>query len=110
MIIYKPRNTKCTTKYFVSKIILNTVYVNFIFSADFQRNASPYFIFQGTKHPGCCEEPVPYQVRDDNVAEPDEILTISIARSITSASIPVEFEVQQVNVMIIDNDSKWVCG
>ena len=83
----------------------NFDYVNFIFSADFQWNA-PYFTFQGTKRPGCCEQRVPYQVRDDNVAEPDEILTISIARSITSASIPVEFEVQQVNVTIIDNDSK----
>ena len=49
---------------------------------------------------------MPYQVRDDNVAEPNEILTISIARSITSASIPVEFEVQRVNVTIIDNDSE----
>ena len=49
-----------------------------------------------------------YLVRDDNVAEPDEILTISIARVITSASIPVDFEVQEVNVTIIDNDSEWM--
>ena len=47
-----------------------------------------------------------YQVRDDNVAEPDEILTISIARSIISAVIPVEFAVQRVNVTILDNDSE----
>ena len=44
----------------------------------------------------------------DIIAEPDEILTISIARAITSASIPVEFVVQQLNVTIIDNDSEWV--
>ena len=65
-------------------------------------------MFQGTERPGCCVEPVPYLVRDDNVAEPNEILTISIARSITSALIPVEFVVQQVNVTIIDNDSEWM--
>ena len=49
---------------------------------------------------------MPYQISDDNVAEPDEILTISIARAITSASIPVRFEVQRVNVTIIDNDGE----
>ena len=53
-------------------------------------------------------EPVEYLVRDDNIAEPDEVFTISIARSITSAAIPVDFVVQQVNVTIIDNDSEWM--
>ena len=78
----------------------------FMFSADFQRNASSSVIFQGRDRPSCCEEPVPYLVRDDNVAEPNEILTISITRSIYNSSIPVEFEVQRVNITIIDNDSK----
>ena len=77
-----------------------------MFSADFRRNATPSVIFQGTECPGCCVQAVPYLVRDDNVAEPDEILTIFLARLITSAAIPVWFEVQQVNVTIIDNDSK----
>ena len=72
------------------------------------RRAAPSVIFQGTERPGCCEEPVLYLVRDDNVAEPDEILTISIARSMNSAAIPVQFVVQQVNVTIIDNDSEWI--
>ena len=49
---------------------------------------------------------MPYLVRDDNVAEPNEILTVSIARAVSSASIPVVFVVQRVNVTIIDNDSK----
>ena len=53
---------------------------------------------------------MPYQVLDDKVAEPDEILTISIARAVSSASIPVEFVVQRVNVTIIDSDSEWVDG
>ena len=85
------------------------IYVRFfLFLADFRRNAAPSVIFQGTERPGCCVEPVLYQVRDDNVAEPDEVFTISIARSITSAAIPVEFQVQRVNVTIIDNDSEWM--
>ena len=49
---------------------------------------------------------MPYQVRDDNVAEPDEILTISIAQAVSSATIPVNFVIQQVNVTIVDDDSK----
>ena len=49
---------------------------------------------------------MPYFVRNDNVAEPDELLTISIARGVTSASIPVDFMIQAVNVTIIDDDSK----
>ena len=43
---------------------------------------------------------------NDNVAEPDEILTISIARGVASASIPVNFAVQQVNITIIDDDGE----
>ena len=99
--------TKCTTKIIVSK--RTQIYVRFfLFLADFWRNAAPSVIFQGTERPGCCVQAVPYQVRDDNVAEPDEILTISIARSISSAAIPVRFVVQRVNVTIIDNDSEWM--
>ena len=79
-----------------------------LFSADFRRNARASYVFQGIERPGCCERTAAYQVRDDNVAEPDEILTISIARSMNSASIPVRFVVQQVNVTIIDNDSEWI--
>ena len=79
-----------------------------LFSADFRRNAPAGYVFQGTERPACCERTAAYLVRDDNVAEPDEILTISIARSITNAAIPVRFVVQQVNVTIIDNDSEWM--
>ena len=43
---------------------------------------------------------------NDNVAEPDEILTISIARALSSTSIPVNFAVQQVNITIIDDDGE----
>ena len=77
-----------------------------MFSAEFRRIASSSVIFQGTERPDCCEESVPYLVRDNNVAEPNEILSISIARAVSSAAIHVEFEVQRVNITIIDNDSK----
>ena len=70
------------------------------------RRAPPSLIFQGTERPSCCVEPVLYLVWDDNVAEPDEILAISIARAVSSAAIPVGFEVQRMNVTIIDNDSE----
>ena len=102
-----------TTKIFITTIYkaqqnvssnFNNVIFNFL--AGFRRNAQPSVVFQGTDRPGCCEKAVPYQISDDNVAEPDEILTISIARAITSASIPVRFEVQRVNVTIIDNDGE----
>ena len=51
-----------------------------------------------------------YNVTDDNIAEPDEILTLSIVRSLATCSnqIAVEFVVQRVNVIIVDNDSE--CG
>ena len=49
-----------------------------------------------------------YDVTDDNIAEPDEILTLSIVRSLASNQIPVEYVVQRVNVIIVDNDSE--CG
>ena len=80
--------------------------MSFLFFLDVSRSNAPPFIFQGTDRPGCCKQSVQYQVNDDNVAEPDEILTISIARSITSASIPVKFIVQRVNVTIMDNDGE----
>ena len=84
----------------------NLICIKFLlFSADFRRNAAPSVTFQGTEHPGCCEKALPFLVRDDNVAEPDEILAIYI---LTSAAITVDFVMQRVNVTIIDNDSEWV--
>ena len=49
-----------------------------------------------------------YGVTDDNIAEPDERLTLSIVRSLASNQIPVEYVVQRVNVTIVDNDSECV--
>ena len=43
---------------------------------------------------------------NDNVAEPDEILSFSIARGVASTPIPVNFAVQQVNITIIDDDGE----
>ena len=74
-------------------------------AADFRRQAPFSFIFQGTDRPKCCEELVPYAVTDDNIAEPDEILTISIS---SSSNITVNFIVQQINVTIIDNDGEYI--
>ena len=51
---------------------------------------------------------VQYGVTDDNIAEPDEILTLSIVRSVASRQIPVNYVVQRVNVTIVDNDSECV--
>ena len=63
-------------------------------------------MFQGTDRPDCCVREAPYLIMNDNVAEPDEILTISIAQRISSSSIPVKFAVQQVNITIIDDDGE----
>ena len=63
-------------------------------------------MFQGVDRPGCCVRTVLYDVTDDNIAEPDEILTLSIVRSLASNQIPVEYVVQRVNVTIVDNDSE----
>ena len=51
---------------------------------------------------------VQYYVTDDNIAEPDELLTLSIVRSLASNQIPVEYVVQRVNVTLVDNDSECV--
>ena len=52
---------------------------------------------------------VRYYVIDNNIAEPDEILSLSIVRSLASNQIPVNYVVQRVNVTIVDNDSECVC-
>ena len=65
-------------------------------------------MFQGVDRPRCCERTVLYDIIDDNVAEPDEILTLSIVRSLSSNQIPVNYVVQKVNVTIVDNDSEYV--
>ena len=73
-------------------------------SADFRRLAPFSFIFQGTDRPRCCEELVLYAVTDDNIAEPDEIVTLSIT---SGSSISVNFIVQIINVTIVDNDGEY---
>ena len=49
---------------------------------------------------------MPYSVRDDNVAEPDEIFSINIANAIVNQGIPVTIVVPSVNVTIVDNDGE----
>ena len=49
-----------------------------------------------------------YDVTDDNIAEPDEILTLSIVRSLASNRISLSYIVQRVNVTIVDNDGECV--
>ena len=65
-------------------------------------------MFQGVNRSECCVRTVQYDVTDDNIAEPDEILTLSIVQSLASNQIPVEYIVQRVNVIIVDNDSECV--
>ena len=60
---------------------------------------------------GClCARTVHYYVTDNNIAEPDEILSLSIVQSLASNQIPVEYGVQRVNVTIVDNDSECTCA
>ena len=49
-----------------------------------------------------------YFVREDNVAEPDEIFSIHIANTILNVNqgVPVTIVVLSVNVTIIDNDGE----
>ena len=75
-------------------------------AADYLRLAPPSVVFQGVERPGCCVRTVLYDITDDNIAEPDEILTLSIVRSLASNQIPVEYVVQSVNVTIVDNDGE----
>ena len=49
---------------------------------------------------------VEYDVTDDDIAELDEILTLSIVRSLASNQIPLSYVVQRVNVTIVDNDGE----
>ena len=49
---------------------------------------------------------VSYSVSDDSIAEPDEILSLTIQRSTISAQIPVSYRTQSVDVTIIDNDGE----
>ena len=63
-------------------------------------------MFQGVDRPGCCVRTVLFDITDDNIAEPDEILALSIVRSLASNQIPLSYVVQRVNVTIVDNDSE----
>ena len=63
-------------------------------------------MFQGVDRPECCVRTVRYDVTDDDIAEPDEILTLSIVRSLSSNQIPLSYAVQRVNVTIVDNDGE----
>ena len=51
---------------------------------------------------------VSYSVTDDNIAEPDETLSLTIQRSTTSAQTPVTYSTKSVDIKIIDNDGKNV--
>ena len=64
-------------------------------------------MFQGVDRPECCVRTVLYNVTDDNITEPNEMLTLSIVRSLASNQIPVEYVVQRVNVTIVDNNSEY---
>ena len=61
-------------------------------------------MFQGVDRPGCCVRTVLYDITDDNIAEPDEILSLSIVRSLASNRIPLSYVVQRVNVTIVDSE------
>ena len=49
---------------------------------------------------------VSYSVTDDNIAEPDETLSLTIQRSTSSAQTPVSYSTKSVDIKIIDNDGK----
>ena len=51
---------------------------------------------------------VSYSVTDDNIAEPDETLSLTIQRSTTSAQTPVTYSTKSVDIKIINNDGKNV--
>ena len=47
-----------------------------------------------------------YSVEDDNIAEPNETLTISISKASASTDLNVSFNISGANVTIIDDDSE----
>ena len=47
-----------------------------------------------------------YDVEDDNIAEPNETLTISISKASISSDFKVIFNISSANVTIIDDDSE----
>ena len=47
-----------------------------------------------------------YNVEDDNIAEPNETLTISISKASASTDLNVSFNISSANVTIIDDDSE----
>ena len=49
-----------------------------------------------------------YDVEDDNIAEPNEILTISISKASANTDINVNFNISSANVTIIDDDSEYL--
>ena len=72
-------------------------------AADFRLSSAPYVLFDNSS---CCSQPVPYSIRDDSIAEPDEIFTIKISMSLISAHIQTVYAIPSVNVTIIDNDGR----
>ena len=61
------------------------------------------FIFLGTVKPECCEEIIPYNITNDNIAEPNETATISIT---STSSLNIELITQTINIIIVDNDGE----
>ena len=47
-----------------------------------------------------------YDVEDDNIAETNETLTISILKASANNEINVSFNISSTNVTIIDDDSE----
>ena len=47
-----------------------------------------------------------YLVENDNIAEPNETLTISISKSSASDDLNISFSVSSANITIIDDDSE----
>ena len=47
-----------------------------------------------------------YDVEDDNIAEPNETLTISISKALASTDLLVSFNISSAIVTIIDDDSE----
>ena len=47
-----------------------------------------------------------YHVEDDNIAEPNETLTVSITKAANSSNITLDFNISSANITIIDDDSE----
>ena len=87
----------------VQKLSFNCIFILCTHAADFRRDAPSSVLFDNSTS---CNQSVQFLVRDDNIAEPNEILTIEISTSVASAHIRTVYAVPRVNVTIIDNDGK----